>query len=330
MTATTRRSAGAPDTPRATAPCADCTADSAGGLSFDVTVSDAAERWDAALLLRLRGSEPEESVRLPLVPLSDGSDGSGGSVLRATLPSTVPLAEGRWDVYLALGEGEPQRLLPGCNDLRSLVDRVPRTDRTWLGVRIPYATKYGNLSVRSWLRWPHAEAGEVWPADGGLTVHGRLYGADLAPDARLEARPRGRTEPDAPVVLGTLEPQEERSGGHGFTARLEYGDLCRAAGEGTDDWGVWLRPGGEADPVRVARVLDDIVDKAKVLRYPALAVAGDGARPGEEAAEDGADTTNAVDTTNAADGNGTVWVRPYYTGANDLSLRLERSPSTSG
>lgn len=296
MTATTHRPAGAPDTPLATAPSADCTADSAGGLSFDVALPGAAERWDAALLLRLRNSDPEESVRLPLVPLSDvpgGPGGPDGAVLRAVLPSTVPLAEGRWDAYLVLGEEEPRRLLPGCNDLRSLVDRVPRTDRTWLGVRIPYATKYGNLSVRSWLRWPHAEVHEIWPADGGVTLRGRLYGAELAPTARLEARPRGAA---GPVVAGEVTPTDEP----GFTARLAYDGLVRER-EAGDEWDLWLRPDADAEPVRVARILDDIADKQKILRYPAQPVAG------KEAGEDGE-----------------WWARPHYTGANDLSVRVER------
>ncbi|WP_101258285.1 hypothetical protein [Streptomyces barkulensis] len=298
MTATTRRPAGAPDVPGETAPRADCTADSAGGLSFDIALPGVAERWDAALLLRLRDRDPEESVRLPLEPLSGAPD---GSVLRATLPSTVPLEEGRWDAYLVIGEGEARRLLPGCSDLRPLVDRVPRTDRTWLGVRIPYATKYGNLSVRSWLRWPHAEAGDIWPADGGLTVHGTLYGAELTPTARLEARPRraaadgGQMRPVTAPVTPVGAPAE----GHGFTARLAYGDLAREEGA-ADDWQLWLRPGEDAEPVRVARILDDIVDKHKILRYPARPVAAD-----------------------EAGGSGGMTARPYYTGANDLSVRLE-------
>ncbi|MGK5450211.1 hypothetical protein [Streptomyces radiopugnans] len=310
MTATTRRPAGAPDVPGATAPRADCTADSAGGLSFDIRAPGVAERWGAALLLRLRDSEPEESVRLPLEPLSGDRD---GSVLRAALPSTVPLAEGRWDAYLVIGEGEARRLLPGCSDLRSLVDRVPRNDRTWLGVRIPYATKYGNLSLCSWLRWPHAEAGDIWPADGGLTVHGRLYGARLTPTARLEARPRRAAAPDggeARPVTVPVTPADAPAQGHGFTARLAYGDLVREGGaEG--DWQLWLRPGEDAEPVRVARILDDIVDKHKVLCYPARPVAADGAADG-------------------AGGSGGLTARPYYTGANDLSVRLERTePSGS-
>ncbi|NDZ84894.1 hypothetical protein G3I23_04795, partial [Streptomyces sp. SID10115] len=66
------------------APRADCIADSAGGLTFDVT--DTAEPGTEAvahLVLRLRdadsGEDTESTVRLPLTPSGDGR-------LRAALP----------------------------------------------------------------------------------------------------------------------------------------------------------------------------------------------------------------------------------------------------
>ncbi|MEE1943251.1 hypothetical protein V1L54_28255 [Streptomyces sp. TRM 70361] len=318
MTATTRSPAGTPGAPGstgATAPRADCTADGEGGIGFDITLPGTAERWDAALLLRLRKSDPEETVRLPLVPLPGGSGdpagsaGPGGSacsgapgatVLRATLSDAVRLAEGRWDVFLVLDGGAPRRLLPGCYDLRALVDQAPPPGRARPGVRVPYTTKYGNLSLRTWLREPHAEAGEVWPADGGVTLHGRLYGAELTSGARLEARPRGAA---GPLVTAPVD----REGTADFTARLAYGDLLREPGAG-DEWELWLRPGGDAGPVRIARILDDIIDKHRVIRYPARPV------PVPRAGADGEE-----------DGSGTVRARPYYTGANDLSVRLERA-----
>lgn len=98
----------------ATAPRADCIADSAGGLTFDVT--DHGGPDPAHLVLTDRDSG--EDVRLPLTPAGDGS-------LRAALPSSVRLPEGRWDVFAQVAGEEPQRLAPGLNDLRSLVDRVP-------------------------------------------------------------------------------------------------------------------------------------------------------------------------------------------------------------
>ncbi|MER7162437.1 hypothetical protein, partial [Streptomyces lydicus] len=165
---------------------ADCIADSAGGLTFDLTAPQGtAVAWSAALVLRLRGGDgADDEVRLPLGP-------NGAGRLCAVLPSTVALAEGRWNAYADLGDGrDPRRLLPGVNDLRSLVDRRPLAGVGRLGVRIPYATKFGNLALRSWLRGPHAEAGDLLVAPDGVTVTGRLYGAVPAAGARAEARAR--------------------------------------------------------------------------------------------------------------------------------------------
>ena len=139
-------------------PRADCTADSAGGLTFDVTARggrDERDGWGAALLLRHRGGlRADGRVRLPLVPAGRGR-------LRAVLPSIMPLAEGRWDAFLELPGAGPQRLRPGRRELGPLVARIPGVHRTWLGVRIPYATPQDNLTVRAWLRWPHAEVAQV-------------------------------------------------------------------------------------------------------------------------------------------------------------------------
>ncbi|NGO68176.1 hypothetical protein G5C65_07385 [Streptomyces sp. SB3404] len=259
-------------------------------MTFDVRLpaplpsAAASPDHGAGLLLRSRSGDPDgpETVRLPLAPVA-GDPGT----LRAALPSTVRLAEGRWNVFLALDGAPPRRLLPGVNDLRSLMDRVPHADRTWLGVYIPYATKNGNLSVRSWQRWPHAEAGELRVVDGGLVLRGRLYGAGVAPGARLEAW--ARRHPDGPPVV--VEAVAE---GTGFTAELPYPPLAAHP-----VWDLWLRPGGSAEPVRVARILDDIADKKRIFTYPAERV-----RP---ASGDGPDVT----------------VTPYYTLSNDLAVRVD-------
>lgn len=299
---------------------ADCTADSAGGLTFDVRPGDApaggdgtaavaGDVGDAALLLRRRGGGegPADVVRLPLGPA--GTDGT----LRAVLPSIMTLPEGRWDAYLAPAEAEPLRLLPGVNDLRSLIDRVPRQGRTWLGVRIPYATKYGNLTVRSWLRWPHAEAGQLRVADGRMQLRGRLYGARLSGTARLEAYARdGATTPVAVRVTRACDASDASDafeaggapGGDRARERLQGGDPASqfAAELSLADlppahpvWDLWLRPGEGAEPVRLARILDDVPDKKNIFSYPPQQV-GDAA--GERA------------------------VRPYYTLDNDLSVRV--------
>lgn len=262
-------------------PSADCTADTAGGLTFDIALPGASDRWDAALLLHGGGAEP---VRLPLVP-------SGEGFLRAVVPSTMTLAEGRWKASLVLGGEAPLRLRSGRHDLRSLVARVPRSGRTWLGVRIPYRTQSGSLSVRSWLRWPHAEVSEASVAEGVLTVRGRLHGAVLTKTARLELR-----APDAKKPVLSVRVIQA---GPGFSAQLPLRELH--AHEGEDFWTLSLKPGGGVPEVRVARILDDIAEKRNVVRYPTVPDAWGGRA-----------------------------VRVCYTGDNDLAVRREELLPLSG
>ncbi|MFI1971130.1 hypothetical protein [Streptomyces cinnamoneus] len=273
-------------------PSADCIADSAGGLTFDLDAPgrvDADAHWSAALVLRRRGAEDEsEEVRLPLTPNGDGR-------LRAVLPSTVSLPEGRWDVHVACGEAVPQRLVPGLADLRSLVDRRPGPSTSPLAVRIPYATKHGNLSLRSWLRAPHAEAGDLLVDAEGITGHGTLYRvenpAEWLAGAVVEARCRR-----APDLVRTAPVTAD---GQDFTFSLSYAQLCEEWRGGLDVWDLWLRGPEGTEPVRVARILDDVADKRQVFTYPARQVAASYA-PAQ--------------------------VSPYYTVDNDLSLRVDERP----
>lgn len=280
MTAPARQAASCPPA-EAELPSADCTADTAGGLTFDIALPGASDRWDAALLLHGGGAEP---VRLPLVP-------SGEGFLRAVVPSTMTIAEGRWKASLVLGDEAPLRLRSGRHDLRSLVARVPRSGRTWLGVRIPYRTQSGSLSVRSWLRWPHAEVSEASVSEGVLAVRGRLYGAVLAKTARLELRAPDEKEPVLSVPVTQAGP--------GFSARLPLRELHAREGEGF--WLLSLRPGRGGPEVRLARILDDIVDKRHVVRYPTV-----------------------------SDAWGERVVRVCYTGDNELAVRREELLSLSG
>ncbi|MFE7762466.1 hypothetical protein [Streptomyces sp. NPDC057438] len=261
---------------RATPPRADCAADLAGGLTFDIAdpgVTDAAH----LVLLRRRG---DRRTRLPLTPAGNGR-------LRAALPSGTDLPEGRWDVYLQIADDEPHRLAPGLNDLRSLVDRTPAPTAGRVAVRIPYGTKHGNLSIRSWERSPHAEAGALHIGDGGLEVTVRAYGAEPTPEAYAEFTDRAGA---SPAVRAGLTPDDR--GGLRFT--VPYGELR----PGT--WALWLRPRGESGPrARVARLLDDIVEKTSVLVYPGKRVES---------------------------GHGPVRAVPSYTADNDLSVTVTVVP----
>ncbi|WP_328772660.1 hypothetical protein [Streptomyces sp. NBC_00286] len=253
-------------------PRADCIADSAGGLTFDLTGS--ARSGAAYLLLRRRGGD--EEVSLPLTPAADGR-------LRATLPSSVELPEGRWDAYAQLADGEPQRLVPGINDLRALVDRVPDGDTGGrIAVRIPYATKHGNLTVRSWLRVPHAEAGELYVKEGELSVRGRLYGETLTPDAYAEVRAR-----HAPETTLRADITADRTE---FRFTVGYGALTEGV------WDLWLCPAGDSGPrVRIARLLDDVADKKPIFTYPKVTLKTE---------------------------QGDAVAGPYYTADNDLSVTV--------
>ncbi|MEU1041541.1 hypothetical protein [Streptomyces sp. NPDC005907] len=252
-------------------PRADCIADSAGGLTFDVT--ETGEPGDALLVLRRR--EGTEEVSLPLSPAADGR-------LRAALPSGVALPEGRWDAYAQVAGGEPRRLTPGVNDLRSLVDRMPSGSLGHVAVRIPYATKHGNLTVRSWLRAPHAEAGELLIEKDELTVRGRVFGTALGPDAHAELRHR---HPAGSVVRAEVRAEQAR-----FALTLPYGALAPGI------WDLWLRSAGETGPrVRIARLLDDVADKKGIFAYPAVELETE---------------------------HGPVQAGPYYTRDNDLSVAV--------
>jgi len=270
---------------------ADCVADSAGGLTFHISdwvrpEPGSYDDWSGALVLMRRGAGPagDAEVRLPLGPTADGR-------LQAALPGTVALPEGRWDVFVAYGEQEPRRLVPGLHDLRSLVDRRPGPSTSPLSVRIPYATKHGNLSLRTWRRVPHAEAGEIRLEDGAMAVSGRLYRvedpAGWLDGAVAEARCRRARDRvcTAPVTAD----------GATFSFTLDYARLAEGWGGGADLWDLWLRPADGAAPVRLARILDDVADKKEIFTYP-------------------------VRTVDAP--HGTAAVRPYYTVDNDLSVRV--------
>jgi hypothetical protein len=224
---------------------ADCIGDSAGGLTFDVAAHG--DTGAALLLLRRRDADAvDDTVGLPLAPAAEGR-------LRAALPSSVALPEGRWDAYARVSGGEPRRLVPGVTDLRSLADRAPGGLLGHVAVRIPYATRQGNLTVRSWLRAPHAETAEPCLTEGGLGVRGRVYGTRLAPGAHAELRARPGVGEGG---VRRLDVTADRAD-FGFT--VPHDVLAPGL------WDLWLRPAGEWGPVvRLARLLHGIADKRRL------------------------------------------------------------------
>ncbi|MFD9213065.1 MULTISPECIES: hypothetical protein [unclassified Streptomyces] len=230
---------------RGRGPRADCIADAAGGVTFDIAGTGAP---DALLVLRRRGGGTGDTVRLPLTP-------AGGDHSRAALPGTVELAEGHWDAYTDDGAA----VEPGIRDLRALVGRVPEAGR--IAARVPYPTADGRLAVRCWLRQPHAEAGDIGVAQGACTVEGVLYGAVLGTGAVAEARLGGTVHQVPLTAVG--------DGGERFALTLPYETLAGPSGDGERLWTLWLRPSEGAGPVRISRILDDVWDRRNVFVYPA-------------------------------------------------------------
>ncbi|OMI90534.1 hypothetical protein BSZ07_08720 [Streptomyces sp. M1013] len=279
-----------PPAPPAAPLRADCIGDSAGGLTFDVAARRNSRNAGAALLVLRRRvldavdavGAAADTVSLPLAPAAEGR-------LRAALPSSVSLPEGRWDAYARLSDGRPRRLVPGVTDLRSLAERTPSGLLGHVAVRIPYATRQGNLTVRSWLRAPHAEAVDLRLASGGLTVRGRVYGTPLGPgaDAELRARPGDAAGGADGSGVRRVEVAAERTE---FAFTVPYDGLAPG------HWDLWLRPAGDSGPVvRLARLLDDVADKSPLFTFPRARVRTP---------------------------YGPVEAGPYYTTDNDLSLAV--------
>jgi hypothetical protein len=257
---------------------AGCLADATGALAFVVTAGEGFA-YGTRLLLRERGGGTE--VRLPFAAADDGT-------ARAVLPGDSPLAEGTWEVHAEAGGQEPVRLRPGLHDLRALVDRDP-VGAASVAVHLPYTSKFGNLALRAWLRAPHAEAGAVHIARDETTVRGRCYGCTPRRGGYAELRPAD----------GEGEPLRAELTGEGRDMRLRIAH-ARLRARGPRRWQVWLRPEGESGPaVRLARLLDDIVDRHAVHTYPA--------------------------TVHEALG-----VRPYYSGGNGFSFRVAAVDAVPG
>lgn len=238
---------------------ADCVADPAGTLTFELALAPAPGPG-AVLLLRRRGGAGT-TVRLPLSTTAPGR-------LRAVLEPATELPEGWWDTYVEEpGSEHTPAVLPGLRDLRTLVDRTPDAATATVRWRVPYPTLDGRLAVRSWVRAPHAEAGAIRVSRSGMSVEGVLYGSGAGEGAVVEARLQQDPARLHRVPLtATGEP-----GGFAFT--LPYAPLVTGPLAGEQLWGLWLIPAPGAKAVRISRILDDVWTRHKTFVYPGRPVA---------------------------------------------------------
>ncbi|WP_431042764.1 glycosyltransferase family 4 protein [Streptomyces sp. P1-3] len=242
-------------------PVASCRADADGNLTVLVEPAGL-HGTDLELTLTRRGQG--DRIRLPLrrPDGGKGSDAPWTAVLdRTALSAEGGLAEGRWDLHVVRpGDRARRRVVSRYAEGRGLValEPLPGTPFAWW---VPYPTVDGYLAVRTWHRPAHAEARDLHATADELTVEGTLHGAAarLGDGAVAVATPRkGADGPvTAPVTL---------LADRGFRFTVPYKEL-----HGRAVWDLTLADGTRdpADPIRVARLIGDIVDRNKTDLYPA-------------------------------------------------------------
>ncbi|WP_215448579.1 glycosyltransferase family 4 protein [Streptomyces sp. ATCC 21386] len=258
--------------PKPLRPKAGCRVDRRGGVRIAVAASGVS---GADLTLVLRRRHAGDEVR---VPLRQDTPDDPRSPWTATLRRDEPaLAEGRWDLHVERGgDGARRRVRAGLVEQRGLLT-AELPDRSPVAWSIPYATKDGYLALRTFHRTAHAEVTALPVDDGSLAVEGVLHGAVLGEGAALVGVARGEDVADFEVPAthtertGTERTGAERTGAAGrpgFRARLT--SLPDPVGPDKVIWDLFLRPAPDAEPIRLGRLFDDIVDRKDTDKYPAV------------------------------------------------------------
>ncbi|MFD5734210.1 hypothetical protein ACFWIY_15430 [Streptomyces sioyaensis] len=133
-----------------------------------------------------------------------------------------------------------------------------------------------------------AEVEEVWPRDGQILIRGMVAGGGSREDGTLVVRSRESTGSE--LRLPTA------GAGSRFEASIGLDELAAACSGAEQTWDLHLKLPGRAEMLRLGRHLDDIVGKKKIFTYPAQAVAG-------------------------------MWIEPYYTVKDNLSIVCRREAS---
>lgn len=234
-------------------PVADCAVTEDGGLTVTL-IPRGGRRLGKGVELQLVCNHPDAAVEARRFAF----DAEG----RAAVPAGADLPEGAWTCQAELPDGERVALATRAVDQRGSMHVASRTPADG-PVRnlVPY-TKQGVLALRSWARPVHAEVGEIRLARQKITVSGRLFAPGApAGDPVLLLRRRG----SAPAELTF---PGDREGSDGFRVTVPCAAPANAQAEPHDVWDLWLRYAPDAEPVRLARVLDDVWEKGSVFPYP--------------------------------------------------------------
>ncbi|WP_228975181.1 glycosyltransferase family 4 protein [Streptomyces sp. DH12] len=240
--------------PAGFAPVADCVARPDGSLAFTLlSPPAAAARYEGLRLVAvLQGRTPAERS-WPFAP--DGT---------LTVPAGEDLAEGVWVCHTEHPQtGTRTPLTARAVDQRGALRAA---DRLAPGAPVRHLVPYRRaprhlLELRSWARTAHAEAGDIELTDDHVTVTGRLLG----PVDQVAGTPE--------LVLRRYDSHEEFTvpgtwqDGRRFRVTLPWEEPAARRHRDQDTWALWLRYADGEPPVKVARLLDDVVAKADVFTY---------------------------------------------------------------
>lgn len=184
----------------------------------------------------------------------------------ALIPAGESLPEGVWNVFVELAaSGVRGRVAARVVDQRGALHAAGRrAPGDPVRNLVPYEDKAkgGALMLRAWNREVHAEAADVQVDGARVTLSGSVLGpATVSGAPVLVLRRRGR--PTDEITF-----RGERAGERGF--RFGFVQTVLAASQTTphDVWDAFLRYAPGADPVRIGRVLDDVVAKQRIFVFP--------------------------------------------------------------
>ncbi|MGW5678495.1 glycosyltransferase family 4 protein [Streptomyces sp. NPDC003860] len=283
--------AGAPD-PSPT-PVADCVAEADGSLTVTVVSPEAAALKHPGLQLVWTHAEGAAEERAyPLAP-------NGTSVV----PAGEDFADGVWTCHTDSPlTGRRTEVIARSVDQRGAMNVAERM-RTDCGVRhlVPYRQQFEHrLVLRSWVRPVHVESGDVTilerrlgtVVERRLALTGRIVGpVEPSGEPTLVLRRAGTGRPSAtadttaPDGTGATDATDgtdasgdeitfhgTREGTRGFSAVIDCESVAALQRSGDEQWELWLRFAPGHEPVQVARLLDDVVQKSDVRVYPEVLV----------------------------------------------------------
>ncbi|MCX4823043.1 glycosyltransferase family 4 protein [Streptomyces sp. NBC_01142] len=240
---------------RGIAPVADCVVDSDGSLTLTLVppLPEGAERG-ARLVCTRTGKGGE-------VRAFDFN--AGGSV---TVPADEVFPEGLWNAFVELAaSGARGRITARVVDQRGAMHAAERL-APGESVRnlLPYEDKAkGNaLMLRAWSRPVHAEADDVQVDGTRITLSGSLFGpATVSGRPALLLRRRGKPSDE-------LSFPGEQKGANGFSFTFSSTAPAAVQTSAHDVWDAFVRYAPDAKPVKIGRVLDDVVMKKDIYIYP--------------------------------------------------------------